>query len=90
VALNCCVPPTLTDALVGATVIDVTTGVTPLTLKAVTALFPLNEAVMFTVPEDTPVTRPGFDCPVDSTEATAELEEDQAAEAVTSCCELSL
>jgi len=78
------------DAFVGASVIDVTTGVTPLTLKAVTALFPLNKAVMFTVPDDTPVASPGVDCPVDSTEATAELEEDQVAEAVTSCCELSL
>jgi len=76
--------------LVGDTAIEVTTGPDPLTLNAVLALLPLNMAVMFALPDDTPVASPGVDCPVDSTEATAELEDDQVAEAVTSCCELSL
>ncbi len=89
-AVNCSVLPTVIEAFVGDNVIEVTTGPTPLTVKAVTTLLPLNEAVMFAVPDDTPVARPGFDCPLDSTEAIAELEEDQVAEEVTSFCELSL
>src|ERR1700674_5712092 len=55
----------------------------PVTFNVVTALTPLNEAVMFTLPGATPVASPGLDCPADPIEAIFESEDDQAAEVVT-------
>jgi hypothetical protein len=62
----------------------------PVTFKVVTALTPLNEAVMFTLPGATPVASPGLDFPADSMEAIAESEDDQVAEVVTTFMDPSL
>ena len=88
-ALNCSVLPTVIDALVGASVTEITIAVTE-TLKVVTALFAPNEAVMFTLPGFAPVASPGLDCPVDCTDATVGSEDDQEVEAVTSLLDQSL
>jgi len=62
----------------------------PVTFKVVTALTPLKDAVMFTLPGATPAASPGLDCPADPIEAIFESEDDQVAEVVTIFIEPSL
>jgi hypothetical protein len=83
VAVNCSVELTTTDAFVGASEIEVTTGpvVTP---SVVDPLIPLNEADMFTLPAFTPVARPGLAPPAVCTVAMVGSEDVQLADVVTS------
>jgi hypothetical protein len=75
---------------VGESKIEVTTPVLPLTVRVVEPLWPLKAAPIVELPPETPVARPGLACPVDSTDATAEFEEDQVEELVTSLVDPSL
>jgi hypothetical protein len=88
-ALNWVAAPTPTVTAVGDIERDVTTAVA-VTVRLVDPLMLSNVALTFAVPDDMPVAKPGLACPVDSTDATLEFEDDHVAVVVTSFVELSL